>query len=70
MGVDAGCAEVSGVKLAGWPVAGAEGVKLNPVPAAVFAVATEAVEGCVEPLVGRSERVATARVSVGAVAAG
>ena len=33
MGVVAGCANVSGVKLAGWPVAGADGVKLKSLPA-------------------------------------
>lgn len=68
MGAAAG-ATVSGVKLADWPVAGAEGVKLKLVPAATVADVS-AAEGCAASRVARSEGAAAVRPWFDAVAVG
>jgi len=61
IGVVAVCASVSGVKLAAWPVAGADGVKLNPALDDAVTPGLASVPGWRPALAGRSVRVATLR---------
>ena len=62
IGAAVGCATVSVVKLAAWPVAGADGVKLKPVPGSTV---PDGLNAAVDAVVaaGRSVRAATSRAA-------